>query len=176
MARQRRKLCFFAAAFHRLSSTSRSWCTGRFPWSCCSADHGVSTVAFLVLGGRCPWYAGRAGTSLCATTCALHTCSSSTRSSSSISWRRGCFPWSVCSSRPSRFPIAVYGGRCPCCAGRAYPLSWRRGRFTWSRLLVGPQIIPSCVWTRWSMPYFQVVRVPRVPSWRGQLCSHSCTC
>ena len=59
------------------------------------------------------------GESLCATTCALHTCSSSTRSSSSISWRSGCFPWSVCSSRPSRFPIAVYGGRCPCCAGRA---------------------------------------------------------
>ena len=25
-------------------------------------------------------------------------------------------------------------------------------------------------------PYIQVVRVPRVPSWRGQLCSHSCTC
>ena len=25
-------------------------------------------------------------------------------------------------------------------------------------------------------PYIQVVRVPRVPSWREQLCSHSCTC
>ena len=24
-------------------------------------------------------------------------------------------------------------------------------------------------------PYLQVVRVPRVPSWRGQLCCHSCT-
>ena len=55
---------FSAAAFHRLSSTSRSWCTRRFPWSCCSADHGVPTVAFLVRGDRCPWYAGRAGTSL----------------------------------------------------------------------------------------------------------------
>ena len=25
-------------------------------------------------------------------------------------------------------------------------------------------------------PYLQVVRVPQVPSWRRQLCSHSCTC
>ena len=56
-----------------------------------------------------------------------------------FSWRRGCFPWSDCSSRPSRFPYCfLHGGRCPCCGGRAYPLSWRRGRFTWSRLLVGP--------------------------------------
>ena len=78
-----------AVAVHRWSSIFLSWCTGRFPWSCCSADHGVSTVAVLARGDRCPWYGGRAGTSLCSTTGALHSCSSSTRSSSSISWRRG---------------------------------------------------------------------------------------
>ena len=58
--------------------------------------------------------------------------------------------------------------------GRADFPSWCRGGFPWSRLLVGPQLLPSCVWTRWLTP--QVVRVPRVPSWREQLCSHSCTC
>ena len=35
--------------------------TGRFPWSCCSADHGDSTIAFLERGDRCPCCFGHAG-------------------------------------------------------------------------------------------------------------------
>ena len=35
--------------------------TGRFPWSCCSADHGDSTIAALECGDRCPCCFGHAG-------------------------------------------------------------------------------------------------------------------
>ena len=35
------------------SWSSSSWCTGRFPWSCCSADHRYSPVAVLERGDRC---------------------------------------------------------------------------------------------------------------------------
>ena len=35
---------------------SLSWCRGRFPWSCCSADHTNSPVA-RGQGGRCPYVA-----------------------------------------------------------------------------------------------------------------------
>ena len=52
-----------AVAVHRWSSIFLSWCRGRFPWSYCSADHGDSTVAVLERGDRCPWYAGRGGSS-----------------------------------------------------------------------------------------------------------------
>ena len=35
--------------------------TGRFPWSCCSADHGDSTIAALERSDRCPCWFGHAG-------------------------------------------------------------------------------------------------------------------
>ena len=47
------------------------------------------------------------------------------------------FPWSDCSSRPSRFlPYCCFRWSMSLLRCRAYPLSWRRGRFTWSRLHV----------------------------------------
>ena len=49
-----------AVAVHRWSSNFLSWCRGGVPWSCCSADHGDSTVAVLVRGDRRPCCAGRA--------------------------------------------------------------------------------------------------------------------
>ena len=55
----------------------------------------------------------------------LHSCSSSSRSSSSISRRRGYFPWSDCSSRPSRFPYSCMWWPISCCAGRAGSLPRR---------------------------------------------------
>ena len=151
-----------------------SWCRGGFPWSCCSAHHGVSTVAVLVRGDRCPWYAG---------TGSLHSCSSSTRSSFSISWRRGYFPWSDCSSRPSRFPYCCIWWPMSLLRCRAFSLSWRRGRFTWSRLLVGPLRFYSSSSTRCSMSRFctwceftgavveKTVALPRLHSVRNSLCS-----
>ena len=42
------------------SSISLSWCRGRFPWSCCAADHSNSPVAALGQGHRWPCCAGRA--------------------------------------------------------------------------------------------------------------------
>ena len=42
------------------SSIPLSWCRGRFPWSCCSADHSNSPVAALGQGDRWPCCAGRA--------------------------------------------------------------------------------------------------------------------
>ena len=50
-----------AVAVHRWSSIFLSWCRGGFPWFCCSADPGDSTVAVLVRGDRRPCCAGRAG-------------------------------------------------------------------------------------------------------------------
>ena len=56
------------------SSISLSWCRGRFPRPCCSADHSSSPVAALGQGDRWPCCAGRAVFScrsralLCATT------------------------------------------------------------------------------------------------------------
>ena len=38
-----------------------SWCRGRFPWPCCSADHSSSPVAVLGQGDRWPCCAGRSG-------------------------------------------------------------------------------------------------------------------
>ena len=53
----------------------------------------------------------------------IHSFCSSTRSSSSSSWCRGCFLWSDCSRRPLRFHhCRTHGGRCPCCGGRAVSL------------------------------------------------------
>ena len=59
-----------AVAVHRWSSNFLSWCTGRFPWSCCSADHRYSTVV-LERGDRCPCCAKSFTCPLCATTGAL---------------------------------------------------------------------------------------------------------
>ena len=36
--------------------------------------------------------------------------------------------------------------------------------------------IPQLLYTVIDVPVVQVGRVPKVPSWRRQLCSHSCTC
>ena len=48
-----------------------------------------------------------------------HCCSSSTKSSTSLSWRTGFFPWSRLFCGPSRFLSARrQGGRYPCYAGR----------------------------------------------------------
>ena len=60
-----RKLRKFRSCSSSRSSTFPSWCRGRFPWSCCSADHGDSTVAVLEHGGSCPCCAGRAGSLPC---------------------------------------------------------------------------------------------------------------
>ena len=43
------------------SLISLSWCRGRCPWSCCSADHSNSPVAVLGQGDRWPCCAGRDG-------------------------------------------------------------------------------------------------------------------
>ena len=50
------------------SSTSSSWCTSRFPWSCCSADHRYAPVAVLERGDRCSCCAKSFTCPLCATT------------------------------------------------------------------------------------------------------------
>ena len=47
-----RKLLKFRSCSSSRSSTFPSWCRGRFPWSCCSADHGVSTFAVLERSDR----------------------------------------------------------------------------------------------------------------------------
>ena len=75
--------------FFRRSSIFLSWCTGRFPWSCCSADHGVSTVAVLARGDRCPRYAGRASSSTSLPVVCNDRC---------LPWRRGISPCSSCSA------------------------------------------------------------------------------
>ena len=38
---------FFAAVFHRWSSTFRSWCRGRFLWLYCSVDKEIPQLQFL---------------------------------------------------------------------------------------------------------------------------------
>ena len=50
--------CALATEF--ASSIPLSWCRGRFPWSCCSADHSTSPVAALGQGDRWPCCAVRA--------------------------------------------------------------------------------------------------------------------
>ena len=103
---------FSTVAVLRWSSIFLSWCRGRFPWSCCSADHSYFPVAVHEQGDQCLWYAGRAGSSsrcqLCATTGAFHSCSTSTRSSSSLSRRRGISPCSSCSADPRGSTVAVH--------------------------------------------------------------------
>ena len=88
---------------------------------------------------------------LCATTGALHSCSSSTRSLSSLSWRRGISPLSCCSADHRDSIVAVHGGLCPCLQVVHFPLSWCRGRSPWSCCLQ-TIVSPRCAWTRWSMP------------------------
>ena len=51
---------FYTVAVFRRSSIFLSWCRGRFPWSCCSADHRNSPVD-PQHGDRCPCCSGRAG-------------------------------------------------------------------------------------------------------------------
>ena len=60
LVRQRRKLWRFRSCrFSTSSFRFLSWCRGRFPWFCCSADHGDSPVAVLEQGDRRPCCAGR---------------------------------------------------------------------------------------------------------------------
>ena len=66
-----RKLWSLRSCSPSRSSTSSSWCRGRFPWSCCSADHRYSPVAVLERGDRCPCCAKSFTCPLCATTGAL---------------------------------------------------------------------------------------------------------
>ena len=49
---QTAKTGFSTVAVHRWLSIFLSWCRGRFPWSCCSADHSYSPVAVLGQGDR----------------------------------------------------------------------------------------------------------------------------
>ena len=73
------------------------WCEGRFPWSCCSADHRDSPVA--------PVQVVDAPGLLIVLV--------------SLSWRRGGLPWSRPVLDQSVSRDARHGGRCPCCTGRA---------------------------------------------------------
>ena len=88
---------FSAVAIHRWSSIFLSWCTGRFPWSCCSADHRDSPVA--------PVHVVDAPGLLIVLV--------------SLSWRRGGLPWFRLVLDQSVFRVARQGGRCLCCIGRA---------------------------------------------------------
>ena len=73
------------------------------------------------------------------------------RSSTSLSWRRGLLPWSGLFVGPRVSPVAAHGDRCPCYAGLAASpftsLSWRRDSFPWS---CGPWRFRNCSWTRCS--------------------------
>ena len=80
-----------------------SWCRGGFPWSCCSAHHGVSTAAVHHQGRRHLPFRGAEAHSHGLTVQADH--------------------------RDSL--IAVDGGRCPCCVVVHIPCRYA-GRFPWS--------------------------------------------
>ena len=61
-----------------------------------------------------------------------------------------------------------------CCSSCRVPL-WRRGISPRSRLRRTIEISQLLVKVI-DAPVMLVVRVPQVPSWRRQLCSHSSTC
>ncbi len=54
-----------------------------------------------------------------------------------------------------------------------FPVATQRLIPTVSLTMEIPQLLVDTVI---DVPVVQVVRVPQVPSWRRQLCSHSCTC
>ena len=118
-----------------------SWCRGGFPWSCCSAHHGVSTAAVHHQGRHLP-LRGAEAISHGLTVPADH--------------------------RDS--PIAVYGGRCPCCV--VVHISCRDPE-TDSHGSVGPQSFPSPS-TRWPMSLLCGPADSHVLLWRRQPRSHSC--
>ena len=111
----------------------------------------------------------------------------------SLSWRRGLSRGPDCSSDHRDSPVAHrHGGLCPCCACRASSTGPGQCSPVMQAVRV-PQVViipiaaqrlTSMVSLTMEIPQLlldEVVdvllaRVPQVPSWRRQLCSHSCTC
>ena len=121
-----------------------SWCRGRFPWSCSSADHGDSPVAVLERGDRRPCCAGRAASQVWSQLQFLDTLVTCPLLSTTGAWGLtvplNCGGPAVAVLRRCRIPVVVQrpipmvfllgrpwrlcscsffpGGRCPRCAGR----------------------------------------------------------
>ena len=109
------------------SLISLSWCRGRFPWSCCSADHSNSPVAVLGQGDGWPCCAGRVGflmsftCLLCATTGARLRFAVAVLQQGCSHHRRSAeaFPWSGLLSDQRDSAVAGQSDRRSCCAVRA---------------------------------------------------------